>query len=148
MVKRCWTFVICAGLSFGLITFLKIRDESRLLDQPSQTTQKSCSYAESKITFSKKNYFSGNQVEGLLGKKVRNLKCGKIKCAIGLGNCQNVQIGETGIVKSLQPRFGYDGFLLIVEWENNKGYQDTFAEKDTDKLFSYLGNDQSFEFIN
>jgi hypothetical protein len=147
MLKSFWTFVICLGLSLGIVTFLKIWDESRLSVQPSQTAQKPCNYAENKTTFSKKHYFSGGQVEELLGKKVQNLKCGKIKCGIGLGNCQTVQIGEIGVIKALQPRFGYDDFLLIVEWEGGESWQGTLAEQNADKLFSYLGNDQSFEFV-
>jgi hypothetical protein len=150
MLKKFWTFVICLGLSLGVITFLKIWDKSRLSTQPSQTDQKLCNYAESKTTFSKKHYFSREQVEGLLGKKVQNLKCGKIKCAVGLGNCQSVQIGEIGTIKAFQPRFGYDDFLLIVEWETDESDESwgvALAEQNPDKLFSYLGNDQSFKFV-
>ena len=130
-----------------MVTFLKIRDESRLSTQRSQTAQKPCDYDESKTTFSKKHYFSRIQVEGLLGNKVQNLKCGKIKCGIGRGNCQNVQIGEIGTIRALQPRFGYDNFLLIVEWEGEESWQGGLAVQNTDKPFSYLGNDQSFEFV-
>jgi len=147
MLKRIWTFVICLGLSLGVVAFLKIWVESRSSTPPSQTAQKPCNYAESKTVFSKKHYFSEKQVEGLLGKKVQNLKCGKIKCAVGLGNCQNVQIGEIGTIKALQPRFGTDDFLLIVEWEGSQSSGFPLAEQDPDELVSYLGNDQSFEFV-
>src|SRR5688500_11290310 len=136
MLKRFWTFVICLGLSLGVVAFLKFWVERWSLTQPSQTAQKPCNYAESKITFSKKHYFSEKQVEGLLGKKVQNLKCGKIKCAAGLGNCQNVQIGEIGTIKALQPRFGTDDFLLIVEWEGGQSWGSSLAEQDPDELLS------------
>jgi hypothetical protein len=144
MLKKLSAFIICFGLSLGAVALLQIRESHRTLFEDAQ---KPCNYSESKTTLSQKHYYPAKQVQGLLGKKVKNLKCGKIKCAIGLGNCENVQIGEVGTIKGLQPRFGADDFLLVVEWERSGNQRAALAEQNPDKLLSYVGNDNSFEFI-
>ena len=143
MLKRIWAFGICFCLSLGVVALPKMWE----VNQITQAAQNPCNYEESKITFSKKHYFSAKQINGLLGKKVRNLKCGKIKCAVGLGNCKSVEVGELGIIKGLQPRFGSDDYLLIIEWERGESWRAALAEQNPDKLFSYVGNDNSFEFV-
>jgi hypothetical protein len=143
MLKRILAFVICFCLSLCLFVLLKDWKNNQI----SQNVQDPCNYDQSKTTFSKRHYFTSKQIEGLLGKKVRNLKCGKIKCAVGLGNCKSVEIGEMGTIKSLQPRFGFDDFLLVIEWERGENWRAALAEQNPDKLFSYVGNDYSFEFI-
>jgi hypothetical protein len=97
--------------------------------------------------FSKKHYFANNEVNNLVGRKIRNKECGKIMCAVGSDNCLAVQEGETGTIVGLKPRFGYSDYLLVVKWTTNHSWRAIIGEHNKDKFYSELGNDGTWEFI-
>lgn len=119
--------------------------------QRSKTSQNkdfSCASQNENEVFLKKHYFSKEDVAQLLGKRVRNLKCGKIKCPLRSNNCLSVGIGETGRVTSLKPRFGTSEYTLIIEWDEPRKLRDlSFVEQGLDTFVTYVGNDDSIQFV-
>lgn len=133
-------------IGLSMTTFYSV---STQLKKDHSNLPKSCMFEETSEVFSQKHYFSSQEVDGLLGKKVRNLKCGKIKCPIGSEYCSNVEIGETGKIIGLQPRDGLPGYLIVIGWDNkSENLRFTTGEQNPYRFVSYVGNDGSFEFID
>lgn len=106
-----------------------------------------CDYERDKEIFSKRHYFSKDDANALLGKQVRNLKCGKLKCPLRSNECLNVEIGELGKVVSIKPRAGFIDYTIIIEWNEPRYNKNSFAEQGLDDFLSYVGNDGSYEII-
>ncbi len=139
-------FSICVLVIFNLLTgTFTLQDHSALKTDIDSV----CDYKDIGEVFSARNYFSSNEVNKLLGKRVRNLKCGKIKCQISLNNCSAVQINELGKIKSLIPRQRDDGYIIVVEWDKpDLEGNFTYLEKGADKYVSYIGKDNSYEVLD
>lgn len=146
MIKKFLSFYTTFMIGLFLATFYADMTQPR---QNVTNSPKSCKFEESSEVFSQKHYFSASEIDGLLGKKVKNLKCGKIKCPIGFDTCSSVEIGETGKVIGLQPRDGLPGYLIVIGWDNkSENFRFTTAEQNPYRFVSYVGNNGSFEFID
>ncbi|MCU0238580.1 MAG: hypothetical protein MUC29_03990 [Pyrinomonadaceae bacterium] len=99
--------------------------------------------------FSKKHYLTEEIADSFVGKSIKNLECGKIKCATGSGDCAKVKVGEFGKVVGLSPRDGVkNNYLLVVRWENVCGSGSVpFSERNRRDCLSYIGNDGTFEIV-
>ena len=136
-------FVFCVSM----LLIFKVPQRFFATNRQSETVSP-CKYQkEQEEVFSTKHYFSKEDATQLFGKQVRNLKCGKIKCPVRSNDCMNVEIGELGKVVSLKPRQGFSDYTIIVEWDEPKKEQDTFAEQGLNKFVSYLGNDGSYQVL-
>ncbi len=128
-----------------LISMLFNLPQKFFSDKKTTEVKKQCEYQKDSETFSKKFYFSKEEADALLGKKVQNLKCGKIKCPVRSNDCLNVEIGEIGKVTSIKPRQGFSDYTIIIEWNEPRNKKDTFAEQGLDGYVSYVGKDDSYK---
>lgn len=143
-------FLIALGtfiLGF-LISMLFNLPQRFFAENKKSEVKKRCEYEKDSEVFSKRFYFSREEANALLGKKIRNLKCGKIKCPLRSNNCSNVEIGETGRISSLKPRNGFSDYTVIIEWDTPEKILDrSLAEQGLDTFVTYIGNDGTFEIV-
>lgn len=140
MKIKVLVFITAFILSLSTVWLIKKTVKSYLMKNESDCQTK---------PFSKKDYLMEEEANTFIGKTIKNLECGKIKCPTGSGDCDKVRIGEQGKVVGLSPRNGFkNSYLLVVRWNISCGSGTVrFSEENRRDCLSYLGNNGTFEIV-